>query len=163
MQIFMPDRQCNAFQNLDMNSLSQSEMISTGSLFLQYQCSKNRPASRLADKSILVGIIWMSAPSLSVVVRIQSIPLSVGKGPIKSIATLSPRLFGTGKGCKGLGRFVVGDLLCWHVSCLKVAPHVWPIIVTVEKGIRLVHTKVAHTIVGQAKELFMDIPGAGND
>ncbi len=51
---------CNACQNLEMNSLSQSETISKGSLFSQYQLSENIVASFSAVISVHVGISLMS-------------------------------------------------------------------------------------------------------
>jgi len=55
-------------------------------------------------------MIWTSELSLSVIVRIQSNPLSTGNGPIKHIATLSPRASGIGRGCKGPAGLLVADL-----------------------------------------------------
>jgi hypothetical protein len=60
------------------------------------------------------GTSLISAPSLSVRVSKQSKPPSRGKGPMKSMATESPRLSGTGSGCKGPIGLVVEDLFCWH-------------------------------------------------
>ena len=40
----IPVRACEAFQNLEVNSLSQSETMSRGRLFSQYQLSKNMTA-----------------------------------------------------------------------------------------------------------------------
>lgn len=56
----------------------------------------------------------MSAPSRSVIVMIPSKPRSVGNGPMKSIATESPRWSGTGSGCRGPVGFVVRLLLRAH-------------------------------------------------
>ena len=47
---------------------------------------------------VCVGTMQMSAPGLSVIVRIQLKLLSVGTGPTKSMAMLSPWLSGTGTG-----------------------------------------------------------------
>src|SRR5882762_4953074 len=82
--------------------------------FSQYQLSKNKTARSLAVMLILVGTIQMLAPSQSVMERMQSKLLSIGKGPIKSKVMLLPQWSGTGNGCKGLAGFVVGDLLCKH-------------------------------------------------
>ena len=46
--------------------------------------------------------------------RMQSKPLSVVGGPMKSSATLSAHSSGTGNGCRGPGAFVVQDLLHWQ-------------------------------------------------
>lgn len=93
-----------------MNSLSQSHTIDFGSPFLQYQWSKHSTAIFLAVNVVTVGISWMSDPSQSVMEQIMLNPSSKGRGPTKSIATLSPLLSGTGKGCNGPAGLVVLDL-----------------------------------------------------
>lgn len=105
---------CNVHQNLEMNNLSQSEMISEGRPFSQYQLSKNRVASFSAVMSVHVGISLTSEPRQSVMVSRQLKPSSSGSGPIKSIAILSPHSSGIGRGCKGPAGLVVLDLLCWQ-------------------------------------------------
>lgn len=92
---------CKAFQNFDMKSLSRTETILSGSPFSQYQWSKKREARASAVKSVQVGISRTSDPRRSVIVSRQLKPLSRGKGPTKSIATLSRRLSGIGSGCRG--------------------------------------------------------------
>ena len=72
-----------------------------GSPFSQYQLSKKRTASSSAVRVVLVGIIRTSEFKRSVIVRIQSKPLSGGSGPMKSMETDSQRSSGIGKGCKG--------------------------------------------------------------
>jgi hypothetical protein len=44
----------------------------------------------------------------------QSKPLSIGNGPIKSMVMLLLRLSGTGRGWRGPAGFVVRDLFHWH-------------------------------------------------
>ncbi len=105
---------CNVHQNLEMNSLSWSEMISEGSLFSQYQLSKNLVASFSVVISVRVGISLTSEPRQSVIVSKQLKPSSSGSGPIKSIAMLLPHSSGMGRGCRGLAGLVVLDLLCWQ-------------------------------------------------
>jgi hypothetical protein len=83
---------------LEVNSLSLSEMISSGRPFLQYHSSKKMVASSSAVRLDRVGIIRMSEFKRSVIVRIQSKPESIGRGPMKSMATLSPRDSGMGSG-----------------------------------------------------------------
>ena len=56
----------------------------------------------------------MSKPSLSVIVSMQSKPLSLGKGPMKSIAIESQRLSGIGRGWRGPNGLVVQDLFRWQ-------------------------------------------------
>ena len=62
------------FKKLDMNNLSWSETMSEGRLFLQYQLSKNKTASSGALSEVEVGIIQISEPRRSVIVRIQLKP-----------------------------------------------------------------------------------------
>lgn len=52
----------------------------------------------------------MLAPSLSVMVTIMSKPSLEGRGPMKSMATESNLLSGTGRGCSGPGTLAVVDL-----------------------------------------------------
>ena len=88
--------------------------MSKGRLFLQYQCLKKIDASASADISVHVGIIHMSDPSWSIIVKMQLKPSSSGSGPIKSIATDVPQSSGTGNGCNGPFSFDVNDLLHWQ-------------------------------------------------
>ena len=62
------------FQNEDINSLSRSEIISIGRPFSQYQLSKKSDANCLAVSVVVVGIILMSEPRRSVIVKMQSWP-----------------------------------------------------------------------------------------
>src|SRR6266702_838079 len=105
---------CSFFQKRARNSLSRSDTISKGSPFSQYQLSKNISASFSAVRVEIVGIRRISEPRRSVRVRIMSKPLSLGSGPMKSIATESHRLLGTGSGCNGPMGLVVRDLLRWQ-------------------------------------------------
>ena len=84
--------------------------MSLGRPFLQYQWLKNRSARFLAVMSVHVGMIHTSDPSRLVIERIQSKRLSRGRGPIKSMATLSPWSSGIGRGCKEPAGFLVDDL-----------------------------------------------------
>ena len=86
------------FQKREMNSLSWSEISSRGRPFSQYQWSKKSKARDSAVRSVVVGMIRMSEPSLSVIVRMQLWPSSSGRGPIKSRVITSHRWSGTGKG-----------------------------------------------------------------
>ena len=94
-----------------MNSLLRSEMSSRGSLFSQYQWSKNNTASFSAVSLDEVGMIQISEFNLSVIVKMQSKPSSTGKGPMKSKATESQCSSGTGNGCRGPAGLEVDDLL----------------------------------------------------
>ena len=107
---------CKARQNLDMKSLSRSEMISFGKPFSQYQWSKNNKARSSVEIFIFVGMIHMSECSQSMIDKIQPKPSSKGSGPIKSKVTLSARLSGIGKGCRGLGTLVIWDLFLWQLT-----------------------------------------------
>ena len=80
-----------------MNNLSQSHIIVIGSPFSQYQWSKNSSAICSTVNIVTVGINCMSEPRWSVIEQIILNPLSNGKGPTNSIATLSPLSSGTGK------------------------------------------------------------------
>ena len=93
-----------------MNNLSWSHIIVVGSPFSQYQWLKNSSAICSAVNVVTVGINYMSEPSRSVIKQIILNLLSNGKGPTKSIATLSPLSSGTGKGCNGPAGLVVHDL-----------------------------------------------------
>lgn len=73
------------FQEADIKSLSLSNTISRGRPFSQYQQSKNRISSCFAEREVVVGMIRISEPRQSVMVRIQLCPLSSGSGPMKSI------------------------------------------------------------------------------
>jgi hypothetical protein len=98
----MPVSLCNAFQNFDINSLSQLEMMSNGSPFLQYHFLKNISA-RWSEVSVEVeGVIWISEPGQLVKVMIVSKLLSRGSGLMKLIATESHQPSGIGKGWRGL-------------------------------------------------------------
>lgn len=68
------DSKVRCFQNLDMKSLSWSEIMSEGKLFSQYQLSKNREASSLVVSLVDVGMMQMSEPRQSMMVNIQSWP-----------------------------------------------------------------------------------------
>lgn len=52
-------------------------------------------------------MIWISGPKQSVMEQTMSNPSSVGSGPMKLVATLSPHSSGNGKGCNGLAAFVI--------------------------------------------------------
>lgn len=101
----------NALQNLDTKSLLWSLMISSGHLFLQYHLSKNRNVKSSTDIFAVQGAICMSAPRWSIMVTIVSKPSSFGNGPMKSIATESNCLSGTGNGWRGPAVLDVEDLL----------------------------------------------------
>lgn len=94
----MPVRIMRCFQNFEMKSLSRSEIMSRGKPFSQYQFSKNNMAHASAVNVVWVGMIRTSELRRSVIVRMQSYPLSTGKGPTKSIEIESHRSSGTGKG-----------------------------------------------------------------
>lgn len=110
----MPVRRCRAFQNLLVNHLSQSETMSRGKPFLQYQWLKNRLATSLAFMFIRQGTRRISAPSQSVIVIILSWPCSSGSGLMKSMEMESPCLSGTGSGCSGPAGLVVRLLFLAH-------------------------------------------------
>jgi hypothetical protein len=78
-----PVRIIRCRQNLDINNLSRSDIISKGKPFSQYQFSKKRIAQASAVRVVCVGIIRTSEFNLSVIVRIQSNPLSSGRNPLK--------------------------------------------------------------------------------
>jgi hypothetical protein len=81
----MPEIIVKCFQNLDMNNLSRSETMSVGNPFSQYQWLKNITANSFAVREVEVGIMRMSDPRRSVIVRIQLWPWLSGSGPMKSI------------------------------------------------------------------------------
>ena len=110
----MPVRIIKCFQNLDKKSLSRSEIISKGRPFSQYQFSKKRMAQPSAVRVVFVGMIRTSEWRRSVMVKMQSNPLSMGKGPMKSSEIESQRSSGTGRGCKGPEGFVVELLFRIH-------------------------------------------------
>src|ERR1700749_3533242 len=97
----MPVRLMSAFQNFDMKILSRLLTILIGRPFLQYQLSKNIWVNFSAVRDVCDGMILMSVPSRSVMVMMESKPLSGGRGPKKSMATLLKWLLGTGRGCRG--------------------------------------------------------------
>ena len=82
-----------------------------GRPFLQYQELKKMMARSSAMMLVLVGTMRTSDPSLSVMVSIQSYPVSNGSGPMKSIAIEEPCWSGMGSGWSGPAGCVVGDLL----------------------------------------------------
>jgi hypothetical protein len=84
-----------------VNSLSLSEMIFNGKPFSQYQLSKKMTAKSLAVILQRVGMIWMSELRRLVIDRMQLNLWSIGSGPMKSIATLSPCASRIGRGCGG--------------------------------------------------------------
>jgi len=110
----MPVSLCKAFQKHNMNSLSQSETMLLGRPFSQYHLLKNMPARCSAVILVQVSTNWISLPSWSVKVTIQFMPSSSSSGPMKSIATESPCLSGTGRGCNSPYGLIVADLLCWQ-------------------------------------------------
>ena len=71
-----------------------SDIISSGSPFLQYQCLKKRSANFSAVSNVVIGIILMSDLSLLVNVTRLLYPSSRGNGPTKSIATELQQLSG---------------------------------------------------------------------
>lgn len=103
-----------AFQKQETKSLSLSETKLRGKPLLQYQLSNTSRATSSAKASVQVGMIWMSEPRQSVIVKMQLEPWSLGRGPMKSSATLSPCSSGIGSGCNSPGAFVVHDLLHWQ-------------------------------------------------
>lgn len=109
----MPVRAWSVFQNLEMTSLSWSDMISSGRLFLQYHFSKKISASWLAVKVEVEGMICISEPKRLVKVMIVSKPLSDRRGPMKSMATESQCESGIVKGCRGPIGF---DVLIYFVK-----------------------------------------------
>ena len=110
----MPVRVWSLFQKQDMNSLSQSEMISKGNLFSEYHLLKKVSVSSSVVRVEVVGMICISDPRWSVKVIIVSNLLSMGRGPMKSMATESLQESEMGKGCKGPTGFVVLHLLLWQ-------------------------------------------------
>jgi hypothetical protein len=94
--------------------LSWSVTSSEGQPFLQNHWSKKMTANSSTVMLVLHGASWMSAPSLSVIVTMQSKLSSFGNGLMKSIATESKRLFGTGSGCSGPVGLQVRFLFHWH-------------------------------------------------
>ena len=103
----IPVSLCNSFQKHDRNSLSRSNMISSGRLFSQYQCWKNNSVKCSAVSVVVVGMSLMSDPSQLVNVIRLLYPLSSGSGPTKSIATESHQLSGT---CQDLAG-------SWYARC----------------------------------------------
>ena len=106
----------NAFQKWDMKSLLQLKIISSSSLFSQYQLSKRSTAKLLALTSVCVGCTQMLALVQSVIMTMLSFSSSSGSGPMKSMATLLPCLSGTESGCNGSVDHFVVLLLRWHPS-----------------------------------------------
>ena len=90
----MPEIMVRCFQKADMNNLSLSETMSNGRPFLQYQWLKNKTMSSFAVSLVDVGMMRMSEPSQSVMVRIQSCPSSKGRGPSQLIDNDHLRLGG---------------------------------------------------------------------
>lgn len=107
---FMPVSSCKCFQKCERKSSSLSEIMSRGNPFLQYQCVKNNSAKASAVNVVVVGIIHMSDPNQSLMVRIVLNLPSFSKGPMKSIVTELQHPLGTGRGCNGPRGFVVQDL-----------------------------------------------------
>ena len=107
---FIPVSLCSSFQKRDRKILSWSDTISRGRPFSQYQCRKKRSANCSAVIVVVVGTIRISDPSQSVNVTRLSYPSSIGRGPMKSIATESQWSSGTGSGCSGPMGFAVLDL-----------------------------------------------------
>ena len=100
----------SAHQNLFMKSLSWLDMISKGRSFLQYQWLKNSDVNSCAVIVLQQEMRRMSAAKQSVMVTSMLKLSSSGSGPMKSIATKSPHLSGTGKGFSGPIGTVGGDL-----------------------------------------------------
>ena len=97
-----------------MKSLSLSNTQLSSRPFSQNQLSKTRIAMSSTVVSHCVGIIQISDPKQLVIDSMQLYPWSMGRGPIKSNATLSPHSSGIGKGCRGPGALVVCDLFHWQ-------------------------------------------------
>src|SRR6267378_2930799 len=93
-----PVRRVRCFQKCNMKSLSQSDISSSGSPFLQYQQSKNITAGFSAVSFIEVGIIQISKFNQLMIFRVQSKLSSSGRGPMKYKAAESHWLSGTGNG-----------------------------------------------------------------
>ena len=96
-----PVRLCNVRQKREVNLVSRSHTISVGKPCSQYQWLKDRRAISFALASVRVGMSKISAPSQSVIVRMELKPSSSGRGPTKSMAIEAARWSGTGRGCKG--------------------------------------------------------------
>ena len=109
-----PVNSFSIFQKHQRKSLLWSLTMLRGRPFSQYQYSKNWPASSSTLRSSQQGMRQMPENKQSVIVKIQSLSLSISKGSMKSIMMLSPWLSGTSKGCKGPGGWVVQDLFCWQ-------------------------------------------------
>ena len=107
---------CSAFQNLDMKILSWSLIIFSGRPFLQYHRLKNWEAKCLAVILVCVAAIWMSDPSLSVIVTMASKSSLRGRGPMKSIVMELLHWLGIRRGWSGPVGFVIVSLLCWHLT-----------------------------------------------
>lgn len=111
----------NVCQTFDTKILS---WISTGHPFLQYHLSKKRNAKSSTVMSEVHTEIWMLAPSLSIMVTIALNPLSLGRGPMKSIAMESNLQSGIGNGWRGPACLVVLALFyrqSGHVSMYPFA------------------------------------------
>lgn len=134
----MPVSFINALQKCETKSLSWSVMSLSGNPFSQNHLSKNIVANSSAVMLVLHGASWISAFSLSVMVTMVLKSLSLGSGPMKSIATESNRLSGTGRGCRGPPGFEVVFLFYWHLVhekdvCVdEVFPHVRPVKIGLE-------------------------------
>lgn len=110
----IPDSFIKALQNWETKSLSWSVMSSSGQPFSQNHRSKKMVAKSSVVMLVLQAAIWTSAPSLSVIITMQSNPLSFGKGPMKSMARESKCLSGMGNGWRGPAGFIVRFLFCWQ-------------------------------------------------
>ena len=140
---------CKALQKYEMDNLSQSHIIVVGSPFSQYQWLKNNSTICSTTKVVTIGTNCMSEPSQSVIEQIILNPSSNGKGPTKLIATLSPLLSGTGKGCNGPAGLVIHDLFFLTVDTprdicdFKILLHIGPIIRRTKGGICFVCLEMA--------------------
>ena len=148
-----------------------SETKFKGSPFLQYQWLKTSRVVSLAVAFVVVGIMCTSDPRQSIMERMQSYLLSVGSGPMKSNATLSPHLSGTGSGCKGLGsrhpcgsRFVMlAQFTRRDIGLLEVGPHVWPVVCILECCTGFIGSKMAEGIICQTEQILTDISWMRNN
>ena len=105
--------------------------------------------------------ISMSEPKQSVTVTIQSKLLSVGHGPMKSIAIESPLWSGlaAGAGDWSASQFCLGHIdsrHMWVYSLRQILLHVWPLVAVLKHHIQSFESKMSKGIMGQLKKIFME-------
>ena len=127
MSSLVPMSLCRSCQNMDVNLVSRSDTIDSGTPWSLMTSLRNSHATSFAVTCIVVGTRCTCDVSQSMITNRESLPRDRGNGPMKFIPTDCHGLSGIGKLCRNPCGFSVLVLLVWHFLhdlqkvCMSVA------------------------------------------